>query len=439
MDNDNIPAGGQNPNQQEQERRHSTNPLNVWDNLNKIRRTGKKLKLGSTGRVLKIANTVTNFIPQVRAIKYIVIGIAIFILLIILAFMADGELNDYDNYLTAQPSPVPGTDDGTTPINQIPGLDLNLIGPAQVTNNEPITYVLEIQYSGTLDITIVNPIPSNTSFVTATGTHTSEGNAIIWKLSNNIPINPEGSATKNYSFTLTLQPTVPNVEVKNFFYAIAAQSTVPGSSNLTAILPTGLTFTEATDRAQQVVASLLTEQNIAIYKQAADTSGVPWEVLAAIHYREGNMSSNHSIVSGRPIGDHEPDVMGNDGCSTQYTRLTSNGTCVFDSLLNSALYAANLLKIKNGGNFPDNYRDLVKTLSYYNGTGNTNCGKTPYPYCPPEFPMEDHSYTMNLLDAKHEVMYVVYCADFTPCNPPVRDQRTGALSGIIGITRFYTQ
>jgi lysozyme family protein len=423
-------------------RQRLSNRFDVGSGMNNARRAKNRILGSSARKYLKLINTITNVIPQARIAKYVIFIVLIFIMFIVIAISGDSQLTSYDDYTQSDNSVTvpPGTDPNTPPQNPIPGLNLNLTGPPQILNSEQIIYTLEIQYSGTLEVTIINPIPTNATFVSATGTHIQANNAVTWRLSNNIQINEEGSSTRNYSFNLTLQPDQEDIEIINFFYATATQPMGSGSANLSAVLPTDLTYTEATDRAQQGVVNRLTEQNIAIYKQAAEISGVPWEVLAGIHYREGDLSSEHSLVSGRPIGNHEPDVMGNDGCSTQYSRLTENGNCVFDSLLNTALYAANLLKIKNGGSFPDNYQDLVKMLSSYNGGGNANCKySTPYQYCPPEFSREDDSYPMNLLDAKHEVMYVVFCADYTLCYPPVRDQRTGALSAIMGIVRFYTQ
>lgn len=163
-----------------------------------------------------------------------------------------------------------------------------------------------------------------------------------------------------------------------------------------------------------------------VYNDAANMTGVPWYVLAGIHYREGECGTNKSLVSGRTIGSNEPDIGGN--CSSQYTGMgvpkPVPGGCGFDSLLSSAVYAGKHLKSKIG-KVPSNFQELAKALSYYNGGGNSNCGKTPYNKCPRKYIGEDDTYVMNFFDSAHIPMYIVYCADHTLCNPAVQDSRPG--------------
>lgn len=181
-------------------------------------------------------------------------------------------------------------------------------------------------------------------------------------------------------------------------------------------------------------------QHQTVYQQAANYTGVPWQILAGIHYREGECGNNKSLVSGRTIGANEPDIRGN--CTSQRAGLgipkpLSGGGCGFDSLLSSAVYAGNHLKGKIGRT-PQNLPDLTKALSYYNGGGNANCGKTPYAHCPRKYIGEDDTYVMNFFDEKYTPMYIVYCADYTLCNPAVRDGRPGTATAariISGLTQ----
>lgn len=173
--------------------------------------------------------------------------------------------------------------------------------------------------------------------------------------------------------------------------------------------------------------------NKSTYQQASSATGVPWQVLAGIHHREGSCGTNKSLVSGRTIGVVEPDVPSST-CSSQRIETgkpipVGNG-CGFASLLDSAIYAGNHLKGKIGSKVPETSEELIKALSRYNGGGNANCGKTPYANCPKKFYGEDDSYVMNLFDEKHTPMYVVYCADFTLCNPPRKDSRPGVATAI---------
>ena len=44
------------------------------------------------------------------------------------------------------------------------------------------------------------------------------------------------------------------------------------------------------------------EKNLKAYEAGANAEGIPWQMLAAIHYREGGMDPNKSIADGEPLG-----------------------------------------------------------------------------------------------------------------------------------------
>lgn len=115
----------------------------------------------------------------------------------------------------------------TTNPNPIPDLTIQKTGPTSIQNKENITYSITVSYSGSQDIVVDDPIPSNTSFVNATGTHVNTGNTISWRLKDNQakidPLNPSAGSNK-YSFALTLQPTADDIEVKNKAVARTAGS-----------------------------------------------------------------------------------------------------------------------------------------------------------------------------------------------------------------------
>jgi hypothetical protein len=124
--------------------------------------------------------------------------------------------------------------------------------------------------------------------------------------------------------------------------------------------------------------------NKSIYQQVERATGVHWAVIAGIHLREGGCNLNQSLVSGRAIGNFEPDV-GRD-CSSQRTGIgipePVPGGCGFSNFLDSAIYGANKL-IGKISVLPQNEEQLAKALSRYNGGGNSNCGKvSEYKYCP---------------------------------------------------------
>lgn len=43
------------------------------------------------------------------------------------------------------------------------------------------------------------------------------------------------------------------------------------------------------------------ESNKAAYQKGEEASGIPWSVIATVHYREASMNSNQSIANGQPI------------------------------------------------------------------------------------------------------------------------------------------
>lgn len=179
--------------------------------------------------------------------------------------------------------------------------------------------------------------------------------------------------------------------------------------------------------------------NIDIYKQAAQITGIPWQVLAGIHSVEGSSNPNQSLVSGRIIGSVEPDVplfscsknLGDTTLQPGEPVKIGSG-CGFASLLDTAIYAGNHLKNKNNGRIPQSFEEFVFALAGYNGWGNTNCNhNTPYANtssCPPSFPGEDHPHPMNWYDNRHSTMYIIYCSDGVQCQTPVVYQNPSVMA-----------
>lgn len=335
-------------------------------------------------------------------------------------------------------------ENGGTPITSpIPGMTLSLTGPPSINTCENtsapecvIEYTITYSYSSSAvpleSITIHNNIPPSTVFESATGDYKQEGTRISW------PLNRVNNQT---TLTFKIRPTTNNIRVTNSVFANTTFT--GGSGNLSAILPPSIESSEAVDAAQQQVVSQVAAapELIAAYQTAERATGVPWQLLAGIHYQEGSLNPNNSLVSGRPIGGNEPDIERGGGCSSTYVEgepiALPGGGCGFRTFTDSVIYAANHFKSKNGGTVPASFEDLAKSLSYYNGGGNANCGKTPYAFCPHRFIGDDDTYVMNFFDKNHVPMYRVYCLDFTLCNPPYQDQRPGVASVIMGLNRFY--
>jgi hypothetical protein len=116
-------------------------------------------------------------------------------------------------------------------------------------------------------------------------------------------INPDLVAFKSLVFDevareeLTLEPKVDSE---------AEEAPAPGpASNCST---TGFTLNDIskvdTVANASVMASLkksLTAERVTAYRTAASKAGIPWEVLAATHYMEGNMGQRKSIMNGGPL------------------------------------------------------------------------------------------------------------------------------------------
>jgi hypothetical protein len=171
---------------------------------------------------------------------------------------------------------------------------------------------------------------------------------------------------------------------------------------------------------------LLTPELMNTYAAAEKATGVPCELLAGIHYVEADLNPKLSLISGRALGTPEPDA----------------GNQIFHTLLDTAVHAGNELKGKVGGNISDVQR-AVTALSRYNGGGNSNCQlgypyQIPYSGCPRQFEGEDDPYATSWLDAKHNTMYLLYCADSTACAPQIFN-RLGAYTVALEVYNQITK
>ncbi len=172
--------------------------------------------------------------------------------------------------------------------------------------------------------------------------------------------------------------------------------------------------------------------NKKVYEYASQLTGVPVSILAGIHVIEGGAEPNRSLVSGRIIGQNEPDVVRavrrcNKVQSGIGEPIAVSGGCGFASLLDSAVYAGRVLQSKTNGSLA-NFEHMVTALARYNGLGNSNCGRSPYTNCPRTYEGEDHPYPLNFFDERHEDMYRVYCKDGMKCNPPKQFLQPGVLT-----------
>jgi len=149
------------------------------------------------------------------------------------------------------------------------------------------------------------------------------------------------------------------------------------------------------------LAPKVTAELIDIYGQVEASTGIPCEITAGVHWMEGGMNPDQSLLDGGPLR---------------------------GSLLEDATIAMEHLKDKMGmSNLPPeqvnlDYETLLMGLARYNGPGNGNCtsdytGKERPTrwrlagYCPADVEGDDHVYPTNWIDDKHQEMDLIFCMD----------------------------
>lgn len=139
-------------------------------------------------------------------VKAIIIGVIILVLILIyvLVMILYRDSFDFDSSSTPPPSPAPVPGDGKLRIQKT--------GPATASNGENLTYSITVSYTGTQDVLISDPIPSQTSFVDASGEFTLEteasGRRVVRWVMKNTPSDvstQESTTTQAVNFTTYTQ------------------------------------------------------------------------------------------------------------------------------------------------------------------------------------------------------------------------------------------
>lgn len=133
-------------------------------------------------------------------------------------------------------------------------------------------------------------------------------------------------------------------------------------------------------------------QNESTYQQAAQQAGIPWQVLAAIHYRETDLS-----LVAPANGDGQYQIVKNT--------YPSSGTISQQEFLQESIDAANFIKKDGAGLTAQSSTSIVKNAFYlYNGTG-----QPVYPrqaadlgYSSTAQAYEGSPYVMNMADAARD-------------------------------------
>jgi hypothetical protein len=365
---------------------------------------------------------------------WIILIVALVVLLILIVILIATGGGDWENQQRQNT---------TTPLK------ISKTGPSDAVKDEVLNYQINVSYAGTAqDVEVTDKIPDGTSYDKSdpSGKYDEATRTVTWNLKD-YQASPGAILNNvNMAINLTLKATVDNAYLVNqasgTVIGAGANQNGPVSGDIAKLLPNPLPSDPEGVQDMRNTAMEAIKPNRDVYEKSAAATGVPWQVFAGIHYREGGAATGTSLVSGRPIGGNEPDVVAGPGCSSEAPQGVDDGIpepfsggCKFASMLDSGIYGGNLLKGKVGENL-NTFEDLVKALSRYNGGGNSNCGKgVPYNGCPRLFEGEDDPYALNFFDAKHKPMYVIYCADYTKCNPPVEDGRPGTAT----VTKWAAQ
>ncbi len=138
------------------------------------------------------------------------------------------------------------------------------------------------------------------------------------------------------------------------------------------------------------------EQNMERYKYASDQTGVMWQVIAALHYREGGMSPDQSILNGEKLYDH----INVDG-----KRISSNAN---EDAKNAAEHLISAGKsVYNVDITKNQSKDaLAKAFLAYN-RGNMYTSK-----CGEDVPYTSSPYVMNYYDSQHMEMTWIHADSY---------------------------
>lgn len=278
--------------QQEERKGNEKSPFSFIEN--RIgKKIGKKISQQITQQIFKtvIKQGVTTSARAAASNPWGITVIIIIILLLILLYMF-----------------FPGSDSGKalapeeeTPIGggiaepEVTGLTVSKIGDSQVEFGQNITYSITVNYDESAGgtpiekIVVVDKLPANVEFVSATGTYVQTGSTIEWPLK---------TGTSNYNFTLIVKPTLDNIEVSNtvFGRSLVASSKLLDSSasNLNAI------FNDAASMANVPVALLKaiakTESGVLGYSsdEVTQFSTILW--WQGLLDNAPNLSDNHPLI-----------------------------------------------------------------------------------------------------------------------------------------------
>lgn len=132
----------------------------------------------------------------------------------------------------------------------------------------------------------------------------------------------------------------------------------------------------------------LAQQNLSAYQHGADSAGIPWQVLAALHFREASMNPTKSIANGQSLGDG----VSIDGQKIGNT-LEEDAVIAANSIVShGSVYGVNIAEDLNIDSLANSF------LAYNRGSMYKSAGE-PYTKSP---------YVMNMIDEDHMEMQWIH-------------------------------
>lgn len=155
------------------------------------------------------------------------------------------------------------------------------------------------------------------------------------------------------------------------------------------------------------------QKNMARYKYAEEKTGVPWQIMATIHYREGGMDPNKSLSNGEELTDH----VNKDGI-----RISADANKDAENAANHLIAAAKSVYGVDVVN--DKSMDgLGKAFLAYNRWSMYKCANVPYQKSP---------YVMNFYDSSHMGMTWLHQDAYDECNGVQKNDHEGEKDTQVG-------
>ncbi|MCA9326472.1 hypothetical protein KC976_02635 [Candidatus Saccharibacteria bacterium] len=139
------------------------------------------------------------------------------------------------------------------------------------------------------------------------------------------------------------------------------------------------------------------------YQKAAEQTGVPWQLLAAVHYREANNNPSQDLQAGNPLGGGGSQYA--DYTGARPSTIEASAVMAAQQLISKA--AAGVVKLPINTSNPDSAA-IKDALFGYNGRAGVYAQQAAdLGFDAKTQPFEGSPYVMNNFDAKHQNMKII--------------------------------